>query len=907
MALTPATVDELEKSYKIWIKAVIEAHGDKVANLREELVRGSKVTDPIRNLRNESIRHWRDRDSIPTEDLGARTRLIEIAENLFSSPPQGADKRMSFAEVVQRLAEIRSSKVRSLAEIGKKLFETGVIAFEPVKVKDIAESELMLGSALFKGSIPPYCHREIDEAVVESLNQPRKKMVFLSGEPKAGKTRTLVRNLKESDLKNSWVFWLEPRGNSIEHLIRALPESKGNNVVAVLDDLQAFRFEESGGITVALLNELLEKCAVVGTVHKQLLSHWNLMFQDRSFQFSKEIQAAPPRSVQMSILEAAIDLPSALDAAEGINAQNVLGISLNPREITNLGATLAATEYLLAKAEGLRDSNDALYLAAFRSIFDARILWPEGFDLDELESLVKLHLESESNLAWDSIAWERVVKYCTEGLNANSPHAILMRTISDKNSYNLFDPLWKTLKPTSWDSSVAIEVEKDLVELGKKAGRAGYPKNALDLCLQDSGAKDAETQRFIGIWYDEVGDQTNSKHWFELASQQGDIFANYNLGILHSASGNNDEALRYWGMAYESGHADAANNIGVIWDQRGDTSKAIYYFEQAHQLGSSMGTTNLSRQMANQGRREEAEKYARLAHEANAVDGSSNLARLLTLLGKTKEAEAIASQFLRASKNKNIDPITLGIMHGILREFDLAESHYNAAISDGDSWGDLNLGLLEWHRGNFPVATKHLRSASDAGNYVARFELARILKLTGSLDEATSIFKTLVDGGHIEATLELGIIRAESENWESAENLFIQAHSKGNLSATRNLGLLYWKMEKRGEAQELLREANEAGNVSAGEILGWLLIELGLFEEARDLMETTVNSGRAESHHVIGLAYYNQGQIQQAVESLEKAHQLGVTSATETLKEIFLEIGEVERARNLGNPPEFKD
>jgi hypothetical protein len=63
-------------------------------------------------------------------------------------------------------------------------------------------------------------------------------------------------------------------------------------------------------------------------------------------------------------------------------------------------------------------------------------------------------------------------------------------------------------------------------------------------------------------------------HWYVLAAERGDIFAQYNLGLIYKngdgVARNDNAALKWWTLAAQQGHPLAALNVGVMYE-RGDT------------------------------------------------------------------------------------------------------------------------------------------------------------------------------------------------------------------------------------------------------------------------------------------------------------------------------------------------
>lgn len=88
----------------------------------------------------------------------------------------------------------------------------------------------------------------------------------------------------------------------------------------------------------------------------------------------------------------------------------------------------------------------------------------------------------------------------------------------------------------------------------------------------------------------ERGDYPKAEREFLILAEQGDVFAQYNLGVIYYTGGsgmphNYREALKWFGRAAEQGYAEAQYNLGAMYNRgkgvKKDFARAYEWYLQA--------------------------------------------------------------------------------------------------------------------------------------------------------------------------------------------------------------------------------------------------------------------------------------------------------------------------------------
>jgi TPR repeat protein len=852
--LPQSAVSDLKASYKAWLRALISTlEGSSVASLQRILVAGAKPNDPIHKATYAVVNTWVRRATLPDDNNGALSRLTLLVNQFVVGRPAGV-LDLPFEQVVKELKSHRDSSSkqgRAVNRLGKELYENNSLMFEPVSVKDLDQLSLNLGSGLFDGKLPPYSPREIDVKIRDLLDDNASRLVVIVGPPKAGKTRTLVENLKQSSLKDSNVYWLEPAANSAMALIRALPENDHKTNVAVLDDLQFFRFDGEGGITPGVMAQLMKRCMVVATLHTDILTQWTVSQTDRSLESRSGLFAPPSRAVQGVLASHSIELEVDLSDSELLALESVFNKDLLEKvSFRKLASALSASKVLINRAKRLRDANDPFSLATFRALMDARILYPSGFTLDELEEFAREELEAWSNQDWDESEWTRLKRYCTTGLNAASPHAILMRSISDKAEYTLFDPIWESLRPQVWSAKNIAGEDRNLSYAASRAYEAGYIEEALRLTALCDIENSGESQFMMGFYGLSFNDAENTEKWFRKSLESGYEDAELALAGVLMMTGRFEEAEPLLQNSLDRGEEGASLDLGFIFLHRGQLDKAeemirraqnvpelsamathnlgavcwsknkidaaIEHFENARKLGVALSSDSLGRLYFELRDLEKAETYLMEGEQQGLAQSALYLGKILYIRGDAESAKEKFMQAIAAAL-----PAWEGYSQKLSswdvdEEIDYAHFAVNPLASKATLMdAEYCLALAHGSLGDFIKRDEHLVRSHSAGSHVAANELGLVRLEQGEIEQAKAFFEEAHDAGVIWGTNNLGLVEERLGNLPAAEAYYRQAYSAGVMMSAANLGSIYWRQDKENLALPLLDEARAAGIVEA--------------------------------------------------------------------------------------------
>ncbi|MBT5519105.1 MAG: sel1 repeat family protein [Rhodobiaceae bacterium] len=128
---------------------------------------------------------------------------------------------------------------------------------------------------------------------------------------------------------------------------------------------------------------------------------------------------------------------------------------------------------------------------------------------------------------------------------------------------------------------------------------------AILLCLSlaplSSAFADAEEDFDRGWAAYTKGDYPQAVKWFRKAAEQGNAFAQFNLGVMYAKGEgvpqNDAQALKWYRKATEQGYAGAQYNLGFMYDKglgvRQDDAEAVKWYRKAAEQGYAGAQNNL--------------------------------------------------------------------------------------------------------------------------------------------------------------------------------------------------------------------------------------------------------------------------------------------------------------------------
>jgi TPR repeat protein len=892
------TKEELELSYLAYMQALREAFGGKHARFFQEFGKDFPIGGAIRSIPSPTMRHWFHRATVPEGEV--LERLSQLVELKVATPPPGAIDTLAFDEIARLLINVRLEKTNKgkrqarLSDLNQSLLNSGALSIRPIPASDLDEKELLLGSRDFGGDVPPYCKRDVDEVLGEVLGNPVRRLLVLVGPPKSGKTRTLVEALKASALSNCPVYWLEPRQDAIAKVVNALPVTPTKSAIVVLDDLQNFKFEGDQALTPGALDDLTKRAMVVATLHDSAVKKWNLLQFDHRAETKSQLADVPSREVQRRLADNAISLNATLSFDELQNLDKVFPKSLvDAKSYLHLASELAAAEALNQKLSHALAENKAHIQSIFRGVVDAKIIWPEGATLEDLKRLSQAEHNFRSNAPWSETGWQDAITNFTESVAPNAPHAILMRTLGDRNKYSLFDALWEAHKPVRW-SAEALESEPlDFLELAISAGDANYYEEAIRIASQLDNS-DSDVCHFLGFFCYQLGWTTEARSWYEKSAQAGDADSNYNLGVMNEEEGRLSDAEVMYREASDAGHPGAENNLALLLENAGKLDEAEEFYRKAAEAGNTLAQYNLGLLFSKVGKLSEAEHFFRKAASEGDPEAQNNLASLLENAGKLDESE----EFYRkaAEAGNTLAQNNLGLLFSKAGKLSEAERFFRKAASEGDPEAQNNLGVLLENAGKLDESEEFYRKAAEAGNTLAQNNLGVLLENAGKLDESEESYRKAAEAGNALAQKNLALMLQNAGKQQESEVFLRMSAEGGNTDAQNNLGALLENSAKLDEAEEFYRKAAEAGNTLAQNNLGFMLSKAGKLAEAEHFFRKAAEGGEPEAQNNLGVLLVKAGKPEEAKEFFLKAAEAGYVFAKTNLAISLEESGELEEA-----------
>ena len=892
----------LEQEFSVWLEAIRSALGGRNSDLANALTKNWPDSDysrrqvglPSSNSFLQTIRTWfQNRRTLPNNTLksdrygrpGVLESLQELIDEKLREAPSEATSGLTFTNIVDTIREQRernSNRNKDFGSIDEELFNKGTVSIKPVKVAKISEQDLLLGASEFQGEVPPYCSRDVDAQIQEKLNADSCNPVIVVGPPKSGKTRTLIENLKKSKHANAKIYWLEPGGGNAKSLLERTTSSSGTDVL-VLDDLQNPRYFGEGGLDSKLIEDLASNFKIVGTLHENTKFQWELNNIDHRSEFSDKIVSTPNRNVQTILLRNQISLSSELSDSELDKVTSKFNIS--KKDVTSyryLGSKLASVSSLSKILEHELASTDSFSHALFDSLVDSKIIFPQGATLDELKLFSKIKLENSFNSPWTDLGWESAVERFTRGLSPKSPHAIMMRTISDRTKFTLFDPIWESKRPSSWDPSHLIGLDLDFIEIADNAFELGFKEATFQL-LETLDSTVPEIQFQHGRFYFLDGNFDESFKWLvQAADSQHHKALDYLGDLYYEHFEDSIKAVECWVAASELGNVWAMDSLGDFYSEQGQILEAEKWWAKAsnqdnHWAMASLGDLYIQEQRIEEG-------LELLKNSANKENPWAM--RKLGFFYEGQEDTIQAEQWWAkaADHNDDISMDKLGDLAKDSKDLVRAESWWERAAALGNSWAMASLGLLKRDSHLYEQGDELLLRAANLGNSWAMRQIALAKEasndLTGAepwfaraaeLDDEVSIFRLgfwamerkddlecrewFERGMALEQSLSfrgMGILSKERGFWMDAETYWLRAADLSDHPSMDYLGDLFEEQENLGEAEKWWTKAAIAGNAHSMYSLGWLSRERSEIGLAQEWWTKAANLGHPQSMFQVG-------------------------------------------------------
>ena len=929
----------LENSYVAWMKALKEAlggHQRKIYPLfLEVFLKGTAEREYFKTDNGKKVfdSWFREPKGVkgPRLPTGPSAPVIdkklgELAKVHVSEAPDGALPDLALWDVINRLRSTRDAnkpQVRKLERAAHALYESRSVTYPITKVIELDEINLQLGSSVFGGELPTYCRRDVDEQLAQALNDPNRDIVILIGPYKSGKTRSLIHALKNSQLSDNPVLWLDRFGD-ISKVAQTLHEESFVDPVVVIDDLQKFAFEGPEAISRQSFQGLLKAKKIVGTLYSGTAESWREAYYDKSL--LQEVVSNPAEEIKKKILDAGIELSFSLSAEELILANAIFTAVEKKSDLQHLASFFSASELLLSRARKILNGENPYDFAFLETLINAKILWPSGVGIEDLKLLFDRELKKTNSL-WLESEWERVVRDFARGVAAKSPHAIMVRAATDRDEFELFDGIWSKLRPENWcwnhtqqDFSLSVG---EIVQIGF----SGYPRECLRVLTNVDPSPDGLSDYYLGYFYSEQNEIDLAEKHYLAAMNKGDKDAACDLGALFYRLERYRDAEEYFLQAVADGHTDALNSLGFVYKNLERYPEAEDYFQRAIDAGDSNALRGMGLLNEYLGRSKEAEKYYKKAiqagdkvsfgllgwkyflqnrfEEAETIllegvdaEGSTSAAHLAFLYIETnryEDAEKYSLLAKEAGAPRNL--IFLGSIYYNLGRFEEAEAQYLEDISHGVKEALENIAALYEETGRTDDAVRYYLEAIDAGMTSSLRPLAFIYGETSRPDDAEKYYRKAIDTGDIPSLDLLARLFARVMRFDEAEEYFIKSKEAGNKDSLVALASLYL-FQKRGEEMERCYLEVVGDGIQENFVgIGFLAQNLGRFDEAEDHYKKAIENGEKDARFALGSLFYDLGRLKDAENEFLKADEEGVgTGVSVSLAMLYGELGQLNDA-----------
>ena len=373
------------------------------------------------------------------------------------------------------------------------------------------------------------------------------------------------------------------------------------------------------------------------------------------------------------------------------------------------------------------------------------------------------------------------------------------------------------------------------VHYGHRIGLPGMVVSAL-LALILFVAQEAETQTL---------EAAEGMHWYHQVAEQGDMFAQYNLGTMY-AQGKGvpqdyTEAAHWFRLAAEQGLASAQSKLGTMYSEgKGapqDHTKAAHWWRQAAEQGHAWAQYNLAKMYrkgigVSQDDAEAMRWYHQAAEQENALAQLDLGVMRYRGEGGPKDDIEAAYWFRQAAKQGlAFAQGMLGAMYatgeGVPQDKAEAVRWFLQAAEQGFTAAQYNLGLMyakgEGVSKDVAMAVRWFRQAAKQGDADAQANLGVMYDEGEGVpeDDAEAVrwFRRAAEQGHATAQFKLGVMYAKGAGvlHDDAEAVrwLRRAAEQGVALAQSGLGLMYEK--GRGVPQDYV-QAHKWFNLGASQM-----------------------------------------------------------------------------------------
>jgi tetratricopeptide (TPR) repeat protein len=300
---------------------------------------------------------------------------------------------------------------------------------------------------------------------------------------------------------------------------------------------------------------------------------------------------------------------------------------------------------------------------------------------------------------------------------------------------------------------------------------------------------------------------------------------------------------------------------------------------------------------------EEAERSWRIASETGSGGGGqlnarANLGAALAAQDRWAEAEEVWIDAARAGSGAAAYQLAKKRFDDA--RYDEARDLGRQALSLGERWGAIPLGLALVALGQFDAAEDPLRQADEAGIGVGSFHLGLLLAThRKDYQQAVELFSRALSRGVRDAEGLRGAALAELGKLDHAQRDWERSAERGDPSAIASLARLAFVRNDPEEGTRLYLEAETLGYPAASFYLGRELQMRRDFEGAREAFARSAAKGHIPSITELAHVLNQLGDPEQAESLLRQADEAGDIVATVNLGIMMSNVNRRREAERL--------
>jgi TPR repeat protein len=347
---------------------------------------------------------------------------------------------------------------------------------------------------------------------------------------------------------------------------------------------------------------------------------------------------------------------------------------------------------------------------------------------------------------------------------------------------------------------------------------------------------------------------SNKNHFYQISER----FFNIWYLMRHGRKGDKRKVL--WLVRFLEEWCDQGELVARVQKHIGNMNSGSYNLDGAYYLTEALAST----QALPSSYQDELIKATRAFLINNKSEFVQHLSQSdLELLEKAKifsKNEDFNSALSILLKMKDKNELEIGVCYRELKEFKLAEKHFNIELKKENATSmRLLANLNSEHFNNHKEAEKLFLNAIEKGDDLSLHGLA-LLYMNKFEDyiKAKKYYLQAIEKGDTDAIYGLALLYAYRLNdYNKAEEYYLMAIEKGNLNAYDSLGILYEiKLENYEKAKECYLKAIEQKNsLSYYHLASLYTFQLNDIKNGEDYYLKSIKEGNNNAMQELGYLY----------------------------------------------------